>query len=163
MNNPYLDKFLEAHSRPKVVLDPAQHNMFNLKMFETHDFKPPIRKAPFLSTGEPWPMPAKYISSKETLYRLNPVTFKMVILNKTCDILEDAINRYTKLIVESTIEEHYEYIYNYDDDTYNERMTQVNAKYSNVRPMANLVIDVRQEECKYPHVNMNESCKYNFI
>ncbi|XP_052815810.1 beta-hexosaminidase subunit beta-like isoform X2 [Mya arenaria] len=158
-DNPFLQEFLDIHSRPKVVLETREHSMFNLKMDESFEFKPPIRKAPFSSTGEPWPMPAKYVSNKDKLLQLNTASFKLKILNKNCDILEDAIKRYTNLISSHVPEEHYEFIYNFDEKTRAFREHEMQDKYQHVTEMGDLEIHVENEECRYPHVQMDESYK----
>ncbi|WAR12600.1 HEXB-like protein [Mya arenaria] len=156
-DNPFLQEFLDIHSRPKVVLETREHSMFNLKMDESFEFKPPIRKAPFSSTGEPWPMPAKYVSNKDKLLQLNTASFKLKILNKNCDILEDAIKRYTNLISSHVPEEHYEFIYNFDEKTRAFREHEMQDKYQHVTEMGDLEIHVYAKETeiedkpRFPH------------
>ncbi|XP_052251885.1 beta-hexosaminidase subunit beta-like [Dreissena polymorpha] len=156
--NPYLQKFLDVHSRPKVTFaGAADSNTFNLKMTETFDFKPPIRKSPFSSTGEPWPMPYSYHSNKEKVLRLLPEKFSVKVTGHTCNILEKAVERYNKIIARHIIEEQYNFIYNFDERTRELHERAVNVKYEHVTDMSPLQVHVNSDECGYPHVNMNES------
>jgi hypothetical protein len=155
-----LARFLDEHSKPVVrLISGYQSTSFDLNIDSRYDFKPPIKTAPFSSTGEPWPLPKKYKSERESILKLDREQFKISVLNKSCDILTQAIKRYTKIIQNHVIEEHYEFVYNFDGKTKADRKRYEEKKYEEVQSMPNLEIDVTSEDCGYPHVDMNESCK----
>ena len=121
--------------------------------------------APFPSTGEPWPMPKKYSQMKDRVLKMDSGDFRIKVLNKSCDILEDAIKRYTEIILRHTIPEHYNFPYNYNQKTINDRIKQEEEKYKQISDMKDLEISVLGDDQKYPHVDMDESCKlflFNF-
>lgn len=154
--NPHLDSFLDIHYQPKVSHDGSY---FNLNIDDRFRFEPPLRFAPFVTTGEPWPYPKKIKQSKDSVVFLNAKTFRILVKDKTCDVLEDGIRRYTKIIAFHTLEEHYQFVFNYNEKTKTFFENQMAKKYKNVSEMKNLEIYMTGEECGYPHVNMNESCK----
>ncbi|KAL4233981.1 hypothetical protein ACF0H5_005636 [Mactra antiquata] len=158
-NNPYLNKFLETHYRPSVsYMNPN----FDLNIEPRYHFKPPIRKAPFSSTGEPWPMPKYYKTVNDILLKLDTSSFEITLLNEnSCDILVNAIKRYDNIIKNLTIEEHYEFVYNYDENLFNFHQSEIEDKYRNTQPMKNLEIEVISDECGYPDVDMDESYTLN--
>ncbi|XP_045215847.2 beta-hexosaminidase subunit alpha-like isoform X2 [Mercenaria mercenaria] len=155
--NSYLDQFLREHSKPIVRLKSGRETSFELNIDSRYNFNPPIKTAPFSSTGEPWPLPKKYQSENEKVLKLDKEQFKIEVLNKSCDILMEAIKRYTKIIQNHIIEEHYEFVYNFDEKTFTDRKRQEERKYNEVENMPNLEIDVAEEDCGYPHIDMKES------
>lgn len=154
-HSPFLSEFLDRHDRPSVHLD--KNNMFNLNIDTRYQFKPPIRFAPFSSTGEPWPLPKHYASEKESVLRLDVSTFRISVLKKSCDILRQAISRYTKIIANQVIEEQYNFVHNFDEKTLQDFKKQEEAKYKNIHPMPNLDVYMESEKCEFPHADMKES------
>ena len=152
-----MDAFLDVHSQPKVTWD---NEFFNLQIDDRYQFSPPIRHAPFSTTGEPWPRPKQIHQEKDHVVYLNSDRFRIVIKEKSCDILENAVKRYSKIIAYNTIEEAYDFAFNYNEKTlsYFERKTAM--KYKHVSNMQDLEIHVSLDECDYPHLDMDESCKY---
>lgn len=163
-NNPFLNRFLEDNRKPVIKLkETYDEASFILDIDKRYDFKPDIKMAPFSSVGEPWPLPKTYRSELDKVLNLNKETFKILVLNKTCHILTDAIERYKKIIKTFITEEHYEFVYNFDEKTLFDQKRNEKRKYNKVGLMQDLEIDVAEEDCGYPHVDMNESCKLKHL
>lgn len=158
--NKFQNKFLDVHNQPVVNLNQKFADLtFDLSVDRRFVFKPPIHKAPFSSVGEPWPLPRFYRYDRDTVLKLKKSTFKIEVLNKTCDILQEAIKRYKNIIDNYIIEEQYDFTYNFNENTFNVHKKQEEAKYNHVTTMADLEIYVAEEDCGYPHLDMKESCK----
>ena len=160
--NPYMQAFLDVHSQPKVKFDTDTNQWYtsNLNIDNRHEFKPPLRKAPFQTIGEPWPMPKHYAADHEKVLKMNMATFKIKVLNNSCNILTDAIKRYTTIITTRVLEEPYDFVFNYNSKTHTDRQKQMEKKYKTIKDMGNLEIDVKKYNVdRYPHINMDESCK----
>lgn len=97
---------------------------------------------------------------KDRVLFINTNTFKIFIKDKTCDILQSAVRRYSRIIAQNTIEEAYQSVFNFNEKTRAFQEKRSAMKYKNVHPMNNLEIHVSSTECGYPHLNMDESCKY---
>ena len=52
--------------------------------------------------GQPWPMPQSYLPGKN-VQSLNSDSFRFNVVGKDCDILQDAIVRYFKIIFRTTV------------------------------------------------------------
>ncbi|XP_045194093.2 beta-hexosaminidase subunit beta-like [Mercenaria mercenaria] len=159
-DNTFQNQFLDTHSQPVANL--KQHGdkyTFDLTIDRRYAFKPPIRKAPFSSVGEPWPLPKHYRSERGAALNLKKSTFKISVLNKSCDILTEAIKRYKAIIENHIIEEQYDFTYNFNEKIFNDHKKLEETKYSHVTKMADLEIYVAEEDCGYPHIDMKESYK----
>jgi hypothetical protein len=158
--NNFQNQFLDVHNQPVVnLIRKSGGSTFDLTVDRRFVFKPPIRKAPFSSVGEPWPLPLYYRYERDAVLNINKSTFKIEALNKTCDILTEAIQRYKNIINNYIIEEQYDFTYNFNENAFNVHKKQEEAKYNHVTKMADLEIYVADEECGYPHIDMKESCK----
>jgi hypothetical protein len=116
--------------------------------------------APFSSVGEPWPLPKHFKQNGMELLQLQKSTFKISVLRgKSCDILMEAVKRYRNIIDEYITEEHYNFPFNFNEETFNDRKSYIEQKYKSVSMMPDLEVTVINDHCGYPHINMNESCK----
>ena len=155
-NNPHLDTFLAKHAKPEIFME---GDNFFLQIDRRYGFKPKIRLAPFRSFAEPWPLPREYTSNRETVFHINPASFQIQILNKSSDILQEAIKRYTEIVAKQSLEEPYSFVNNYDKsfEKYNEDDAE---KYKRATPLPRLAVYVSGSDVGYPHLNMDETCKY---
>ncbi|KAJ8302883.1 hypothetical protein KUTeg_019279 [Tegillarca granosa] len=67
-----------------------------------------VKRSPRETVGEPWPLPQRYSTDKNKLFRLDPRSFIIFSRNISCDILEKAILRYRKIIFESASGDFYD-------------------------------------------------------
>ena len=133
---------------------------FFLNIDRRFAFKPGIRLAPFRSFAEPWPLPQQYSSRPETVFRINPATFQIQILNRTSDILQAAVKRYTEIVLKRSLEEPYHFINNFDKN-FEKFNVDDPDKYKSVVPLRNLCVYVAGSDIGYPRLNYNETCKLN--
>ncbi|XP_045194091.2 beta-hexosaminidase subunit alpha-like [Mercenaria mercenaria] len=141
--------------KPNVIL--TSHDSFDLNIDSRYLFRPGFAEAPFSTVGEPWPLPKYYKTEKEILLQLKS-TFHFNILNKNqCDILTEAVNRYKNIIENHITEEHYNFPFNFNEQTFRDNQKEMEKKYSTVTTMSDLDIFVTNTRCGYPHLNMNES------
>lgn len=157
--NPYLDSFLSKHVKPEITM--SGETDFFLRMDRRYSFRPGIRLAPFRSFSEPWPMPQEYQSNPENVFQLNPASFQIMILNRTSDILQDAVRRYTAIIQKHSLEEPYSLLNNFNEnfEKYNRDDPK---KYETIQPLPHLSVYVSGSDTGYPQLDNNESCKYMF-
>lgn len=57
------------------------------------------------TVGHPWPLP-KHWTRSDTLFVVNKDQFEFRIVDETCDILKEAIKRYSKLIKRKRVQRH---------------------------------------------------------
>ena len=161
--NPYLDDFLSKHAKPVIEIEEEAGNKlshFYLNLDKRYRFKPNVRLAPFKSFAAPWPMPQEYSSNPNTVFHINPATFQIMILNRTSDILQDAIKRYTEIIMKRSLEEPYSFVNNFHESfaRYN---TDDAQKYATAQPLPRLSVYVSGSDVGYPQLNSDENCKYH--
>ena len=159
-HNPHLEDFLSKHAKPEITLkEESDLAHFYLSIDRRYSFRPNVRLAPFRSFAEPWPLPQEYRSNPETVFRINRATFQIMILNRTSDILQDAIKRYTEIILKRSLEEPYSFVNNFHENflKYN---TDDPKKYDRALPLPRLSVYVSGSDAGFPQLNCNETCKY---
>ena len=157
--NSYLNEFLSKHAKPEITL--TGDSDFFLRIDSRYSFRPGVRLSPFRSFAEPWPFPQEYKYNPESVFYINPASFQIMILNRTSDILQDAIKRYTKIILKRSLEEPYNFVNNFHE-TFEKYNTDDPKKYENVLPLPRLSVYVSGSDVGYPQLNYNETCKYMF-
>jgi len=107
---------------------------------------------PFL--GHIWPHPKTQVST--TYFRtIRPSTFDFETIGYKCDILQAAIDRYKQIIVVHLRRLRYK-----ADSSYSNKWRNVSDFNGNLDA---LKVDLKKSCEKYPHLNMDESCKYIFM
>ena len=154
--NPYLSDFLSKHAKPEITM--SGDTDFFLRVDSRYHFRPGIRLSPFRSFAQPWPYPQEYKSDPETVFHINPATFQIMVLNKTSDILKDAIKRYTEIILKRSLEEPYNFVNNFDE-TFEKYNVDDPKKYETTQPLPQLSVYVTGSDVGYPQLNYNETCK----
>ena len=159
--NPYLDEFLSKHSKPVIEIEEESDLKlahFYLNLDKRYRFRPNVRLAPFRSFAVPWPMPQEYSSNPETVFHINPVTFQIMIMNRTSDILRDAIKRYTEIIMKRSLEEPYSFVNNFHE-SFAKYNTDDPKKYARTQSLPQLSVYVSGSDVGYPQLNCDETCK----
>ena len=143
---------------PNVIL--TRNNYFDLNIDKRYKFKPGFAMSPFSSVGKPWPLPKHIKQDQMKLLRLYKSSFQISLSKeKHCDILTEAVERYKNIINRSITEEHYHSPFNFNEEVFNDQKSYIEKKYNNVSRMPDLEIIVIKDDCDYPHLHMNESCK----
>ena len=159
--NPYLDEFLSKHSKPVIEIEEESDLKlahFYLNLDKRYRFRPNVRLAPFRSFAAPWPMPQEYSSNPETVFHINPVTFQIMIMNRTSDILREAIKRYTEIIMKRSLEEPYSFVNNFHE-SFAKYNTDDPKKYARTQSLPQLSVYVSGSDVGYPQLNGDETCK----
>ena len=154
--NPYLSDFLSKHAKPEITM--SGDTDFFLRIDSRYSFRPAVRLSPFRSFAQPWPHPQEYQSNPESVFHINPATFQIMILNKTSDILKDAIKRYTEIIMKRTLEEPYNFVNNFHE-SFEKYNVDDAKKYETAQPLPQLSVYVSGSDVGYPQLNYNETCK----
>jgi|SRR6218665_1289520 len=98
-----------------------------------------------LTHGSPWPMPEKITTTSDVLI-LNRNTFRFGVTGVTCDILEDALVRYFRIIFEQRV--------NLAD------LSKQSILRFLIQPkLARLDVKVENACEQFPSMGMDESCK----
>lgn len=82
---------------------------------------------------------------------MRPSTFNFVLAGYTCDILQNAIDRYKQIIVVQLRRVRY-----LDDSTYSHKWRSVPEYYGH---LDSLKVDLKKTCEKMPYLEMDESCK----
>ena len=159
-NNPHLDTFLSRHAKPEITM--SGDTDFFVRLDRRYSFKPGVRLSPFRSFAEPWPLPQEYRSNAENVFQLNPISFKIKILSRTSDILQEAVKRYTEVILKHSLEEPYSFLNNFHE-SFEKYNTDDPKKYEKVQPLPSLSVFVAGSDTGYPRLDYNETCKYQTI
>ena len=112
-----------------------------LFVYSCNAFKPSNTPGAPQSVGQPWPLPQSF-KSGSTVYQIDPERFRFASVGYSCDIYEDALQRYFKIIF---------------DSTYSRTTTRRNINADDSLPYIKVKL---LNECeRYPSLQMDESCE----
>lgn len=121
-----------------------------------------IKRAPNATIGEPWPLPQKYIVNNSNVFRISRETLKVTIRNNSCDILQQAIERFKENIYKFSLEEYYSNLVNIEasgfenlENKYRQSMYTKSINLTSLHIYVNTKCDV------YPSLESDES--YNLL
>lgn len=155
---------LESHSSSRMKTDSRVSIQWDYKdfgiQFESNGPAFKLRRAPSATLGEPWPLPQVYRTDIRKVYRINENTFHINTENYTCQILQNAIQRYTDSIFKYALEEFNENLKYLKNGGFNhKRLDNINEEDSTITEM---VISLRMPCQSYPDENSDESCEYTY-
>ena len=105
-----------------------------------------VTPPPGQTLGQPWPMPQTY-QPTSSIQMLSPDSFTFQVTGKTCDLLEDAITRYFRIIFDPDGSGHTLKFQNRFSKMYGAMLPSLEVSLAN---------DCEQ----YPSMGMDESCRY---
>ncbi|XP_021364482.1 beta-hexosaminidase subunit beta-like [Mizuhopecten yessoensis] len=116
-----------------------------------------IRRSLRSSVAEPWPKPRVFKPTRN-FYRMYPQNFTIVVKSHSCDIIDDAILRYNKIIFEDSIEVSEENYFNAPKSKIKNEMSHENLLYFLDTPsVPHVHIRVKKECTEYPNATSDES------
>ena len=125
-----------------------------------------IRRSPHATTGAPWPLPKRYARNEGMIFRVDKYNFEIRTDAAGCDIIDEAINRYTKRIVLNSLEDMYDNLQHAEATTLNDPQGKYSTDlYTNAPVISHLNVYVKKP-CKgvmYPSLTSDESCEYRVI
>lgn len=116
-----------------------------------------VRRAPHATTGEPWPLP-QYYTKKNTILTVDP-NFEFVVSgNRTCDIIQQAVERYKVRIVQDAMEDMYDNLQNAEGSIVEEPDAKYGTPlYTNAPVIGKFSLKVRKACTKIPNLQSDES------
>lgn len=119
-----------------------------------------VRRAPHASTGAPWPLPHRYARNEQKVFKVDESRFKFLIKSHSCDIIDQAIERFRKHIVEDAVEDLYDNLQNAENTNINDPRIKYDSDVYKLAPELLEVEVVINKPCiKYPSLEMDESCE----
>ncbi|XP_046329734.2 beta-hexosaminidase subunit beta-like [Haliotis rufescens] len=117
-----------------------------------------VRRAPHASTGAPWPLPHRYARNEQKVFKVDESRFKFLIKSHSCDIIDQAIERFRKHIVEDAVEDLYDNLQNAENTNINDPRIKYDSDVYKLAPELMEVEVVINKPCvKYPSLEMDES------
>ncbi|ESP03747.1 hypothetical protein LOTGIDRAFT_171172 [Lottia gigantea] len=118
-----------------------------------------VRRAPHASTGEPWPLPQYYVKKSKKVYRISASEFTFKIVDKSCDILESAAERYRDHVLNDVVEDMYDNLQHADGTVLEDPASKYDSpKFTNAPVITVMELKVRKPCSKYPGLHSDESC-----
>ncbi|CAI9715024.1 beta-hexosaminidase subunit beta [Octopus vulgaris] len=145
----------ESHGKSRIVWD--WHD-FSINMEDYVVPEQKVRRSPISTSGEPWPLPQYYIKKPKVL-QFSP-NFKFVYLKHSCDIIDHAITRYRKYILQDSLPDlFYNNLKNAHGFHFEESINKYESKiYKNAPVITTFQIDIHTPcEGLYPSDKTEES------
>ncbi|XP_062582507.1 beta-hexosaminidase subunit beta-like [Saccostrea cucullata] len=117
-----------------------------------------LRRAPIPEPGAPWPMPQRYSSDSNKLYRLQKGKLDVKMSLSSCNTLHEAILRFKKYIFTCTNERFQNNLRNIFDKDLKKKMLYSSKTSFSLKMITSLVLDIKR--CTYmPSLSADESYK----
>ncbi|XP_041368058.1 beta-hexosaminidase subunit beta-like isoform X2 [Gigantopelta aegis] len=119
-----------------------------------------VRRSPHPSTGSPWPLPKRYARNDKMIYRIDEDHFEIRTDSAGCDVMEEAVVRYTKRIVLNSLEDLYDNLQNAEATTLNDPRGKYSTDlYVNAPVISALNVYIKKpcKDVTYPSITSDES------
>ncbi|XP_046550141.1 uncharacterized protein LOC124259963 [Haliotis rubra] len=117
-----------------------------------------VRRAPHSTTGEPWPLPQYYVKKEKRVYKLDKDLFTFKVVGETCDIIQDAVERYRTRVLEDAVEDMYDNLQNAPGTNIDDPSLKYDKDmYTKAHVIAKVDIKIRKPCQKFPSVDSDES------
>ncbi|KAL5021202.1 hypothetical protein ScPMuIL_000357 [Solemya velum] len=153
--NAQLEELEKSKDELKVLWDWNDFSV-NFEQYVLPEQK--VRRAPHSTVGEPWPMPQYYIAKKKVLYRLDKVNFSFSVVQESCDVIEQAVERYKRIILEDSVQDPYDNLQNAQGSSYREPAPKYeDTPYARAPHLTGISVKIRRPCTKYPSETSDES------
>ncbi|XP_048253652.1 uncharacterized protein LOC124133952 isoform X2 [Haliotis rufescens] len=117
-----------------------------------------VRRAPHSTTGEPWPLPQYYVKKEKRVYKLDKDLFTFKVIGETCDIIQEAVERYRTRVLEDAVEDMYDNLQNAPGTNIDDPALKYDKDmYTKAHVIAKVDIKIRKPCQKFPSVDSDES------